>query len=91
MSRSNDKPSAKRRAAALAEPSRSSGVAPLNARRARAKAIPAPENAEHSELSIKVGRSLAFILGAGFSALTGYAGGLERKQQLLELEQDALF
>ena len=36
--------------------------------------LPAPENAEHSELSIKVGRSLAFILGAGFSALTGYAG-----------------
>ena len=36
--------------------------------------LPAPENATHSELSIKVGRSLAFILGAGFSALTGYAG-----------------
>ncbi len=36
--------------------------------------LPAPENATHSELSIKLGRSLAFILGAGFSALTGYAG-----------------
>jgi len=36
--------------------------------------LPAPENAEHSEFSIKFGRSLAFILGAGFSALTGYVG-----------------
>jgi K(+)-stimulated pyrophosphate-energized sodium pump len=36
--------------------------------------LPAPENAEHSALSIKIGRSLAFILGAGFSAVTGYAG-----------------
>jgi K(+)-stimulated pyrophosphate-energized sodium pump len=36
--------------------------------------LPAPANAEHSELSIKLGRSLAFILGAGFSAITGYAG-----------------
>ncbi|MGH2679045.1 MAG: sodium/proton-translocating pyrophosphatase, partial [Actinomycetota bacterium] len=36
--------------------------------------LPAPENAEHSEFSIKFGRSLAFILGAGFSAITGYAG-----------------
>lgn len=30
------------------------------------------------------------VIGADGS-LTGYAGGLERKQQLLELEQDALF
>ncbi len=30
------------------------------------------------------------VIGANGS-LTGYAGGLERKQQLLELEQDALF
>jgi K(+)-stimulated pyrophosphate-energized sodium pump len=37
-------------------------------------ALPAPENAEHSDFSIKFGRSLAFILGAGFSALTGYVG-----------------
>jgi K(+)-stimulated pyrophosphate-energized sodium pump len=36
--------------------------------------LPAPENAVHSELSIKLGRSLAFILGAGFSAITGYVG-----------------
>ena len=36
--------------------------------------LPAPENASHSEFSIKFGRSLAFILGAGFSALTGYVG-----------------
>jgi len=36
--------------------------------------LPAPENAAHSELSIKLGRSVAFILGAGFSALTGYVG-----------------
>jgi K(+)-stimulated pyrophosphate-energized sodium pump len=36
--------------------------------------LPAPENAAHSEFSIKFGRSLAFILGAGFSAITGYAG-----------------
>src|SRR6185503_20570178 len=36
--------------------------------------LPAPSNAEHSEFSIKFGRSLAFILGAGFSAITGYVG-----------------
>ena len=36
--------------------------------------LPAPADAEHSELSIKLGRSVAFILGAGFSALTGYVG-----------------
>src|SRR6266508_2513741 len=36
--------------------------------------LPAPTNASHSELSIKLGRSLAFILGAGFSAITGYTG-----------------
>jgi K(+)-stimulated pyrophosphate-energized sodium pump len=36
--------------------------------------LPAPESAEHSALSIKLGRSVAFILGAGFSAITGYAG-----------------
>ncbi len=30
------------------------------------------------------------VIGANGS-LTGYAGGLDRKQQLLELEQDALF
>ena len=36
--------------------------------------LPAPANAEHSEFSIKFGRSIAFILGASFSALTGYVG-----------------
>jgi len=36
--------------------------------------LPAPKDAAHSELSIKLGRSLAFILGAGFSATTGYTG-----------------
>jgi K(+)-stimulated pyrophosphate-energized sodium pump len=36
--------------------------------------LPAPANAEHSQISIKLGRSLAFMLGAGFSAVTGYAG-----------------
>ena len=30
------------------------------------------------------------VIGAN-GTLTGYAGGLERKQTLLELEQDALF
>src|SRR3954465_15423407 len=36
--------------------------------------LPAPSNAEHCEFSIKFGRSLAFIRGAGFSAITGYVG-----------------
>jgi K(+)-stimulated pyrophosphate-energized sodium pump len=36
--------------------------------------LPAPSNAEHSEFMIKFGRSVAFILGAGFSAITGYTG-----------------
>jgi K(+)-stimulated pyrophosphate-energized sodium pump len=36
--------------------------------------LPAPSNAEHSEFVIKFGRSIAFILGAGFSAITGYTG-----------------
>jgi K(+)-stimulated pyrophosphate-energized sodium pump len=37
-------------------------------------ALPVPKDAAHSELSIRLGRSIAFILGAGFSAITGYAG-----------------
>jgi K(+)-stimulated pyrophosphate-energized sodium pump len=37
-------------------------------------ALPTSGTATHSELSIRLGRSLAFILGAGFSGLTGYAG-----------------
>jgi K(+)-stimulated pyrophosphate-energized sodium pump len=37
-------------------------------------ALPVPEDTAHGETFIRVGRSLAFILGAGFSAVTGYAG-----------------
>ena len=37
-------------------------------------ALPVPKDAAHGELFIRVGRSLAFILGAGFSAVTGYTG-----------------
>ena len=29
---------------------------------------------DHGELYLRIGRSIAFVLGAGFSALTGYAG-----------------
>jgi K(+)-stimulated pyrophosphate-energized sodium pump len=36
--------------------------------------LPVPENAAHSDLAIRFGRSIAFILGAAFSAITGYAG-----------------
>src|SRR5205085_6970629 len=36
--------------------------------------LPAPKNAEHSEIFIKLGRSIAFMLGAGFSATTGFTG-----------------
>ena len=36
--------------------------------------LPVPSDAEHSEFVLRFGRSLAFILGAGFSALTGFAG-----------------
>jgi K(+)-stimulated pyrophosphate-energized sodium pump len=36
--------------------------------------LPTPKDAVHSGLSIRFGRSLAFILGAGFSALTGFTG-----------------
>ena len=37
-------------------------------------ALPVPEDARHGELFLRLGRSLAFILGAGFSAITGYTG-----------------
>jgi K(+)-stimulated pyrophosphate-energized sodium pump len=37
-------------------------------------ALPVSENAAHGETFIRVGRSVAFILGAGFSAITGYTG-----------------
>ncbi|MEX2275196.1 MAG: sodium-translocating pyrophosphatase [Actinomycetota bacterium] len=36
--------------------------------------LPVSEDAAHSEFVIRFGRSLAFVLGAGFSAITGYAG-----------------
>ncbi len=36
--------------------------------------LPVPENAVHGDLFIRFGRSLAFILGACFSAITGYTG-----------------
>ncbi|HLB39300.1 MAG TPA: sodium-translocating pyrophosphatase [Actinomycetota bacterium] len=37
-------------------------------------ALPVPEDATHSAQSIRFGRSIAFILGAFFSAITGYIG-----------------
>jgi len=36
--------------------------------------LPVPENASHSDFMIRFGRSLAFILGAVFSATTGFTG-----------------
>ena len=36
--------------------------------------LPASDTASHSEFSIRFGRSVAFILGAAFSAITGFAG-----------------
>jgi K(+)-stimulated pyrophosphate-energized sodium pump len=36
--------------------------------------LPAHSTPTHSELSIRLGRSIAFILGAGFSAITGFTG-----------------
>jgi K(+)-stimulated pyrophosphate-energized sodium pump len=36
--------------------------------------LPVPHNTEHSAMMIRIGRSLAFILGAGASMITGYAG-----------------
>ena len=37
-------------------------------------ALPVPENAGHTEFALRFGRSVAFILGAAFSAITGYTG-----------------
>ena len=37
-------------------------------------ALPVPKDAAHSEFMLRFGRSIAFILGAGFSALTGFTG-----------------
>jgi K(+)-stimulated pyrophosphate-energized sodium pump len=36
--------------------------------------LPVSKDAVHSAFSIRFGRSLAFVLGAGFSAITGYVG-----------------
>jgi K(+)-stimulated pyrophosphate-energized sodium pump len=36
--------------------------------------LPIPKNADHSDLAIRFGRSLAFVFGAGFSAITGFVG-----------------
>ena len=36
--------------------------------------LPVPSNAIHADVVIRFGRSLAFILGAAFSAITGYTG-----------------
>jgi K(+)-stimulated pyrophosphate-energized sodium pump len=36
--------------------------------------LPVPKDAVHSDLSIRAGRSIAFMLGAFFSAITGYIG-----------------
>jgi K(+)-stimulated pyrophosphate-energized sodium pump len=36
--------------------------------------LPVPKDRIHSEMAIRFGRSIAFILGAGFSAVTGFAG-----------------
>jgi K(+)-stimulated pyrophosphate-energized sodium pump len=36
--------------------------------------LPVPKDALHSGASIRFGRSVAFVLGAGFSALTGFVG-----------------
>jgi K(+)-stimulated pyrophosphate-energized sodium pump len=36
--------------------------------------LPVPDDVVHSETSIRLGRSVAFILGAAFSATTGFAG-----------------
>ena len=36
--------------------------------------LPVPKDAVHSSMYIRLGRSIAFLLGAGFSAITGFAG-----------------
>ena len=37
-------------------------------------ALPAESTAQNSEVAIRLGRSIAFFLGAAFSAITGFAG-----------------
>jgi K(+)-stimulated pyrophosphate-energized sodium pump len=36
--------------------------------------LPVPSGTVHGAMFVRIGRSLAFILGAGFSAVTGFAG-----------------
>src|SRR6266540_2472228 len=36
--------------------------------------LPVPKDAAHSALALRLGRSIAFIIGAGFSAITGFTG-----------------
>jgi len=36
--------------------------------------LPVPKDRDHAEWALRLGRSLAFILGASFSAITGFAG-----------------
>jgi K(+)-stimulated pyrophosphate-energized sodium pump len=36
--------------------------------------LPVPADAVHGDLMIRFGRSIAFVLGAGFSAITGFTG-----------------
>jgi len=36
--------------------------------------LPVPKNAEHSDFALRFGRSIAFLMGASFSALTGFIG-----------------
>src|SRR2546426_3661227 len=36
--------------------------------------LPVPKNSEHADWIIRLGRSIAFILGASFSAITGFSG-----------------
>ena len=37
-------------------------------------ALPVPQDALHNATSLRVGRSAAFVMGAAFSGLAGYAG-----------------
>src|SRR5437867_7634483 len=36
--------------------------------------LPVPKDTVHSTMFVRLGRSIAFILGAGFSAITGFTG-----------------
>jgi K(+)-stimulated pyrophosphate-energized sodium pump len=36
--------------------------------------LPVPKNAEHSDFALRFGRSIAFLMGASFSAITGFVG-----------------